>query len=46
MPMNRKWGKVARSVSQRKNIAGPINFTAFVSTHFDHFYLLRFILLD
>ena len=46
MPMNRKQEKVARSISRRKYIASPINVTTFVSTHFDHFYLLRFILLD
>lgn len=37
MPMNQKPKKVARSASQRKEIASPINFTTFVSAHFDHF---------
>ena len=46
MPMNQNREKVSRSISQRKYIASPINFTTFVSTCFDHFYLLRFILLD
>ena len=46
MPMNRNQEKVSRSISQRKYVASPVNFTTFVSARFDHFYLLRFILLD
>lgn len=44
--MNQKPKKVARSASQRKQIASPINFTMLVSTPFGHFYLLYFISLD